>query len=84
MSAADDHKAASTFFKDFLGLDGDELDRFVNSAMKKRGHKPTVAWLDAEPDDSGNDATDIFGARKKKEPTDDGKKKNDGGWMYGS
>jgi len=71
---------------EMLGLDEDESENFVTSAMRRRGHKPRIDWDDnAENNDQGGG--DFFSKKRQQREVrrpsgrqDDGRNK---GWQYG-
>lgn len=74
-----------------LGLDDDERGSFINSAMKRLGHKARVAWDDAEEGGSGNGGGDFFSRRREsrqvppgRRDRGDDRRASGGGWQYGS
>lgn len=50
MSAQEDQGMAAQM-AEWLGLDGDDAEGFVNQVMQKKGHRSVTSWADAE--DSG-------------------------------
>jgi hypothetical protein len=75
MSAAEDFNILGQFIK-WVGLEGDEAEKFASEIMRRRGHKPATHWIDgdgkpnAEPDN-------IFGLTSKKAS-------GGPGWQYGN
>ena len=52
MPAEEDYGKFSTIAEE-LGLEDDEKDDFIDSAMARKGYKPQRIWTDPEPE-SGN------------------------------
>jgi hypothetical protein len=71
---------------EMLGLEDDETENFITSAMRRRGHRPRVDWDDGEG--SGESGGDFF--TKKREtrqvrPKPEQKRASGGGgWQYGA
>jgi hypothetical protein len=73
---------------EMLGLDEEESENFVTSAMRRRGHKPKIQWDDNE--EGGEKSGDFF--TKKRESRQVGgrqqrgsgrERESGGGWQYG-
>lgn len=65
----------------WLGIDGEEADKFFGEMMKRRGHKMVPSWVDGEGNGGGsNEPSNVFGINigGKQE------KNNGPGWQYGS
>lgn len=73
---------------EMLGLDEEETENFVTSAMRRRGHKPRIDW--ADNDDGGEDKGGDFFTRKRETRRVGGRQQprresgSGGGWQYGS
>lgn len=73
---------------EMLGLDEDETENFVTSAMRRRGHKPRIDWADNE-EGGGGGGGDFFQKRRETRRVGNrqaprGRQANDaGGWQYG-
>lgn len=50
---------------DDLGLEDDERESFITSAMTRKGFKPVTTWSDPEPDNSSGKTGDFFSAKKQ-------------------
>jgi hypothetical protein len=71
---------------EMLGLDEEERESFVTSAMRRRGHKPRIDWTDSE-NDEGGDSGDFFQRRRqtrKVQGRGGRQQNNNAGWQYGS
>lgn len=70
---------------EMLGLDEDESGSFLESAMRRRGHKPKTQWEDGDGND-GNDGGDFFSRRNSGNRNSGGnrERKVNKGWQYGS
>jgi hypothetical protein len=73
---------------EMLGLDEEETENFVTSAMRRRGHKPLIQWGDSDEGD-GEKGGDFF--TRKRETRQVGRRREQGrqaggggGWQYGS
>lgn len=73
---------------EMLGLDEEETENFVTSAMRRRGHKPLIQWGDS---DDGDDKSGDFFTRKREtrrvgnRPANRGRETGSGGgWQYGA
>jgi len=64
MGAKEDFEEFTSFFSEKLGLEGKNLEKFVNDAMSHKGHTPKMIWDDAveETDNTSN----IFGGSGSK------------------
>jgi len=71
---------------EMLGLEPDETENFVTSAMRRRGHKPKIQW-DDDQENGSSGGGDFFsrrretrqvGNQRKQRPTGTG----GGGWQY--
>lgn len=79
MPAEDDYNKFSEFAKE-IGLEGEDFEGFVNSAMKRKGYKPRTAWDDPEPEDGGKGDGDFFSrGGKQREQRQVGGDRGDGG-----
>jgi len=77
MAAADDFNILQQFIK-WVGLEGDEAEKFAGEIMRRRGHKPATHWIDGDGSGKQNSEPDnIFGI------TTGGKKASGEGWQYG-
>lgn len=69
MPAQEDHQRFSDM-ADELGLEDDDRDGFISSAMKRKGYKETRGWADPDPDPNnggGNDGGDFFSQRRNQQ-----------------
>lgn len=62
MPAADD-KIRFTEIADELGLEGEEADEFIGTAMLKKGYKAVTDWMDPEPETPEAPNTRLFRAQ---------------------
>ena len=64
----------------WLGIEGDEAEKFFGEMMKRRGHKMVPSWVDGEGGGNNNQPDNVFGINLggKKESN------NGSGWQYGS
>lgn len=79
MAAKDDFDVLRQFIE-WAGIEGDEAENFVKEMMTRRGHKPGIHWMDADPNDKGEGkSTNILGL------VPGGNKRNSGGsnFQYG-
>jgi len=72
---------------EMLGLDDDESENFVTSAMRRRGHRPRIDWDDSEGSgDSGGG--DFFSKKRQQRQVNPPRRQSDErrnqGWQYGS
>lgn len=81
MSAQEDFTLFSQV-AEMLGLENDDHDNFITSAMKRRGHKPKLDWVDGDGD--GKDDTGDFFTSKRRTRETERKVSKDKGWQYGS
>lgn len=71
---------------EMLGLEPEETENFVTSAMRRRGHKPLIQWGDSDGED-GDKGGDFF--TRKRQTRQVNRRGNDrgqaasGGWQYG-
>jgi hypothetical protein len=73
---------------EMLGLDEEESENFVTSAMRRRGHKPKIHWDDTEEgEEKGGDfftkkrqTRQVGGRQQRGSGRDQG---NSSGWQYG-
>ena len=84
MAAKDDFDLFQSV-AEMLGLEPEETENFVTSAMRRRGHKPKIQWDDDE-NAEGKGGGDFFS--KKRESRQVGgqrqqRKASGGGWQYG-
>jgi len=49
---------------EMLGLEAEETENFVTSAMRRRGHKPKIQWDDDEESGSGGGG-DFFSRKRE-------------------
>jgi hypothetical protein len=86
MAAKDDFDLFSSIVE-MLGLEPEEAESFLTSAMRRRGHKPTIKWDDS--DEGGGEGGGDFFSSKRREKRQvgggqrQGKKAAGGGWQYG-
>jgi len=86
MAAKDDFDLFSSV-AEMLGLDSEESENFVTSAMRRRGHKPRIDWDDNE-EGGGEKGGDFFTRRQRQtrqvgRPSGErGRKASGGGWQY--
>jgi hypothetical protein len=81
MGAKDDHDLF-TNVAEMLGLEDEEADSFISSAMKRRGHKAVTQWADSEGD-SGNGGGDFFSQRRQTRNVGGKQGKGNGSdWQY--
>jgi hypothetical protein len=66
MSAEEDYERFKAL-ADELEMEDDAAQKFIDSAMKRKGHKPVTSWADAEPKAPEGGEGDFFGNRRKKE-----------------
>lgn len=68
-----------------LGLEDDETESFVNSAMKRNGFKQVTGWADPDNDNDDKGGGDFFSQRRKEagQTRKVGKQNNGPGWQYG-
>ncbi len=71
-----------------LGLEDDEANSFVSSAMKRKGHRPKLSWEDADTSDGDGSGGDFFssitgGKRRETRPTRPQRKSGGSDWQYG-
>lgn len=64
--AADDYESLAQQ-ADRLGLEDDERERFIDSAMTRYGHKKRTAWDDADENDNGGKGGGDFFSGKRQE-----------------
>ncbi len=84
MSAQDDFLKFSEI-AELLGLENEENENFISSAMKRRGHKPVLTWADAEGDGDGDgNSGDFFSAKRRTRDTSAKKDPRKTGWQYGA
>lgn len=88
MPAQEDHERFSGI-ADELGLEDDDRESFITSAMKRLGYKPRMAWDEREDDGGkGKDDGDFFTRRQKRETRQvrpERKERSSGSdWQYGS
>lgn len=92
MGAKDD-KDLFDSVAEMLGLEDDERENFVTSAMRRRGHKPRIDWDDAEGGQSEGGG-DFFSKRRREQRQVGGQRGQQGGqqrrasgggggWQYG-
>jgi hypothetical protein len=87
MSAKDDFDLFASV-AEMLGLDEDESENFVGSAMRRRGHRPAINWMDSE-EGGGEGGGDFFSKKRERRevgrrpPQRDESRKN-AGWQYGA
>jgi hypothetical protein len=72
---------------EMLGLDDDERESFVTSAMRRRGHKPRIDWDDNDQGGQGGGG-DFFSRRREQRPVggqrqQQQRRASGGGWQYG-
>lgn len=79
MTAQDDFLKFSEV-AEMLGLKDDEHENFITSAMKRRGHKPKLDWVDGDDNDEENSG-DFFTPKRRARETE---RKVSKGWQYGS
>ena len=85
MAAKDDFELFNSV-AEMLGLESDETENFVTSAMRRRGHKPRIDWDDN--DEGGSDkGGDFFTARRREQRqvgrrSEGNRKASGGGWQY--
>jgi hypothetical protein len=88
MSAKDDfdlfHSVA-----EMLGLEEDETENFLTSAMRRRGHKPRIDWDDSESE--GKESGGDFFSKKREtrqvkpsQRSEQRRSSSGGGWQYGA
>jgi hypothetical protein len=88
MAAKDDWDLFNSV-AEMLGLEPDETENFVTSAMRRRGHKPTINWADDEEGD-GDKGGDFFTRKREKRQVSGRQQRGGGrdqssgsGWQYG-
>lgn len=63
----------------WLGIEGDEANKFVSEMMNRRGHKMVPSWIDGDGSKPDNGPDNVFGIN-----LGGNKDKNNGpGWQYG-
>lgn len=63
----------------WLGIEGDEANKFVSEMMNRRGHKMVPSWIDGDGSGSKSEPDNVFGIN-----LGGNKEKNNGpGWQYG-
>jgi hypothetical protein len=71
---------------EMLGLEAEETENFVTSAMRRRGHKPKIQWDDNE--DGGEKGGDFFTKKRERREVRGGQQRRTGtdnrggGWQY--
>jgi hypothetical protein len=87
MGAKDDFDLFKSV-SEMLGLDDEETENFVTSAMRRRGHKPRIDWDDS--DEGGDKSGGDFFSGRRRETRRVGPRQNDRGraqdkgWQYGA
>jgi len=76
VSAAEDFEKFKKFFTDEFSLDGEKLEKAIHNAMSAKGHKPVMAWKDAEPDDGDKGDDNPFSSGKRKRAVEGAKDPN--------
>lgn len=74
-----------------LGLDENEAESFVGSAMKRLGHRPRLLWEDGDDNNEGGSGGDFFSRisggsqRRESRPTRPNRDRRGSGWdsQYG-
>lgn len=70
-----------------LGLEDDEANSFISSAMKRKGHRPKLSWEDADLNsdgDGGDFFTSITGGKRRETRSTRPQRKGGGSdWQYG-
>jgi hypothetical protein len=71
---------------EMLGLEEDETENFITSAMRRRGHRPRIDWDDG---DNGGESGggDFFTKRRETRqvrPRQEREQKRSAGWQYGA
>lgn len=69
MPAKEDHERFTSLAEE-LGIEDDDRENFISSAMERKGYKKRTAWDDPDPDpdkDGKGGNRDAFGARKPKD-----------------
>lgn len=95
MAAQDDLERFNAF-ADEMDFDDETRQNFVNSSMKRKGHKPVMTWADNDDDGDGDDGdSDFFTSKRKSRETRGGGKRESRGngdresrgnknWHYGA
>jgi hypothetical protein len=86
MAAKDDYDLFNSV-AEMLGLEPEETENFVTSAMRRRGHKPKIQWDDDEESGSG-DKGDFFSRKREQRQVGPRRQRptgtsGGGGWQYG-
>lgn len=77
---------------EMLGLDDEERENFVTSAMRRRGHKPRIDWDDNPESGSSSGGGDFFSGRRREQRqvgnknrgSQGGNQGGGSGWQYAS
>lgn len=72
---------------EMLGLEDDETENFITSAMRRRGHKPRIDWDDSESE--GKESGGDFFSKKRetrqvRQRPEQQQQRRSGGWQYGA
>ena len=85
MAAKDDYDLFQQV-AEMLGLEAEESENFITSAMRRRGHKPKIQWDDDE-ESGGDGGGDFFSKRRQTRQVRPGgndrrRAASGGGWQY--
>jgi hypothetical protein len=85
MAAKDDFDLF-TQVAEMLGLEAEESENFITSAMRRRGHKPLIQWGDNE--EAQEKSGDFFSRKREQRSVgpqrgQQRKTGSGGGWQYG-
>lgn len=64
----------------WLGIEGEEAEKFFGEMMKRRGHKMVPSWVDGDGSNNSSEPNNVFGINLG---GNDKSKSNGPGWQYG-
>jgi len=62
---------------DWLGIEGDEAQKFFGEMMSRRGHKMVPSWVDGDGSNNKKEPDNVFGINLG------GNDNKGSGWQYG-